>query len=96
MRWDPERSPRQEKLNYRSLQVGVPRHLCKQWVEQWIESIEDVTETARRLKERLDQDPKVGNKELVETDLLPDERLYEVPDDIQENLEMGHLSIKKG
>jgi hypothetical protein len=89
VQWDPERSPRIGRLDYRSLQVGIPATLQKQWVEEWIESISDVTEMARNLKEKLDQDRKISTSELVDQGLLPYERLYEIPQDIRESLEMG-------
>lgn len=89
VQWDPERSPKIGRLEYRSLQVGIPSHLVKQYVDEWIESIEDVTEAARKLKERIDQDPSVSKDELVESGLVPLERPYEVPQDIYERLEMG-------
>ena len=89
VQWDPERSPKIGRLEYRSLQVGIPSHLVAQYVDEWIESIEDVTDAARGLKERLDRNPSVGKDELVESGLVPVERLYEVPRDIYERLEMG-------
>lgn len=89
VQWDPERSPKIGRLDYRSLQVGIPSHLVGQYVDEWIESIEDVTDAARGLKERLDRDASVSKDELVESGLVPDERLYEVPRDIYERLEMG-------
>lgn len=88
VQWDPERSPRIGRLDYRSLQVGIPRSLTEKWACEWIESIEDVTETARKLKARLDEDPNVSNGELLKAGLLPDERPYDVPTDIRESLEM--------
>jgi len=89
VQWDPERSPRIGRLDYRSLQVGIPATLQKQWIEEWIESIADVTEMARNLKEKLEEDRKISTSELVEQGLLPLERPYEVAQDIRENLEMG-------
>ena len=89
VQWDPERSPRIGRLEYRSLQVGIPANLQKQWIEEWIESIADVTEMARNLKEKLDEDRKISTSQLVDQGLLPCERPYEVAQDIDENLEMG-------
>jgi hypothetical protein len=89
VQWDPERSPRIGKLDYRSLQVGIPPPLLKQWIEEWIESISDVTDMARSLKEKLDQDKNVNAPDLVDQGLLPRERVYEVSQDIRESLEMS-------
>jgi hypothetical protein len=88
VQWDPERGPRLQKFDYRSLQVGIPASLVKQWIEEWIESISDVTDMARTLKEKLDQDKQISASELVDQGLLPRERVYEVSQDIRESLEM--------
>jgi hypothetical protein len=88
VQWDPERSPRIERLPYRSLQVGIPPSIVPVWIDEWIETIEDVTETARALKARLDADDDVTTARLVEAGLVPNERPYTVADDIRENLEM--------
>ena len=89
VQWDPERSPKIGRLEYRSLQVGIPRHLVPTYVDEWIESIEDATEVAKGLKECIDRDPAVSKDELIESGLVPAERAYEVPQDIYERLEMG-------
>ena len=89
VQWDPERSPKIGKLKYRSIQIGMPRSVAQQWIDEWIESIEDVTEMARKLKKRLEQNPKVTNNDLIEAGLLPLERKYIVPEDIHEKLEMS-------
>ncbi|KAK7932095.1 hypothetical protein PG985_002807 [Apiospora marii] len=60
IQWDPERSARLEKLGYRSIQIGVPAALQSQWVNEWITSIEDVTERARELKRVLDEEDGSG------------------------------------
>lgn len=92
VQWDPERGPRLEKLEYRSLQMGIPPSLQQQWIDDWIESIEDVTETARQLKERLDDEPKVTETALVDCGLIPLERTYAVAEDIRDMLEMGPVN----
>jgi hypothetical protein len=46
VQWDPERGPKLEVLPYRSIQIGIGEALSQKWVEEWIESIEDVTEKA--------------------------------------------------
>jgi hypothetical protein len=50
VQWDPERSPRIGKLDYRSIQTGIPNSLIEKWIDEWIIGIEDVTEKARELK----------------------------------------------
>lgn len=98
IQWDPERSPRLEKLDYRSIQIGVPAALQARWVGEWIVSIEDVTERARELKRVLDEEVKtqegsdtITDEELVDRGLLPRETEFVVPRDIQEILGMTEL-----
>ncbi|KAK8044256.1 hypothetical protein PG993_004280 [Apiospora rasikravindrae] len=97
IQWDPERSARLEKLEYRSIQVGVPAALQARWVGEWIESIEDVTEKARELKRVLDEEgggPDVAtitDAQLVENGLLPKETEFVIPQDLQEVLGMTEL-----
>jgi hypothetical protein len=88
VQWDPERAPTLQKLPWRSIQIGIPRSLSRKWVEEWIISIDDVTERARSLKEAVEQEPGVSDEELVKRELVPVERVYTLPDDIKEILKM--------
>ncbi|MCJ1442354.1 MAG: hypothetical protein MMC23_002848 [Stictis urceolatum] len=82
IQWDPERGPRLERLEERSIQVGIPAGLSKKWVEEAIVGIEDVTERAREMKRVVDEEGDVGVEQLVQRELMPVERIYELPDDI--------------
>ncbi len=62
VQWDPERSIRLEMLPYRSIQIGVSGVVRTRWVEEWIESIVDVTAMARSLKKVLDEDGEMGEE----------------------------------
>jgi len=88
VQWDPERTVRLGKLDYRSIQIGIPAALSPEWTERWIVSIEDVTERARELKRVLDEKPDVSDAELVELGLVPVERPFEVSEDLQKLLKM--------
>ncbi|KAK7992535.1 hypothetical protein PG988_001329 [Apiospora saccharicola] len=94
IQWDPERSARLEKLEYRSIQIGVPAALQSRWVKEWIMSIEDVTERARELKRVLDEEDGLGgavaDEVLVDRGLLPHETELVIPQDLQEVLGMIH------
>jgi hypothetical protein len=83
VQWDPERSPRIGKLEYRSIQIGIPAQLSTVWSEEWIVEIQDVTETARKLKATLDENKDVKLERLVAEGLIPVERPYEVPEDVE-------------
>ncbi len=43
VQWDPERDVRGQKLNHRSLQLGVGRGLAREYAQGWIARLEDVT-----------------------------------------------------
>jgi hypothetical protein len=88
VQWDPERSPKIGKLDYRSIQMGIPNALIKQWIDEWIVSIEDVTEQARELMRVLNEDKEISREELVERGLLPEERVYEISDELKKVLWM--------
>ncbi|KAH8928574.1 ATP-dependent RNA helicase DHX8, partial [Atractiella rhizophila] len=64
VQWDPERGPRLQKYDHRSLQLGIPGHLSKSYVEEWIRGIEDVTWRATGLKKVLDENPDATEDEL--------------------------------
>ncbi|KAL8789977.1 MAG: hypothetical protein Q9213_000863 [Squamulea squamosa] len=88
VQWDPERSVRLEALPYRSIQIRISGEVGVKWVEEWIESIEDVTEMARELKRVLDQEVRVEVEELIRRGLVPKERVYEVDEELRRVLEM--------
>ncbi|KAM0330159.1 hypothetical protein ACHAQA_004332 [Verticillium albo-atrum] len=91
VQWDPERTVRLDKLPWRSIQIGIPGSLSKQWAQEWIVAIEDVTERARRLKEVLDQRPEVSDEELLEMGLIPEELVFELPNDVRQRLGMENV-----
>lgn len=94
VQWDPERSPSLGVLPYRSIQIGISREMSKRWVEEWIISIEDVTEKAKELKKLMDDEPTQTLEELVQKGIMPNERVYEVPEDIRKVLKMDLISAE--
>ncbi|EFY90927.1 hypothetical protein J3459_007371 [Metarhizium acridum] len=88
IQWDPERDERLRALPYRSIQIGIPASLSQKWAEEWITEIEDVTEKARGLKAVLDERGDVTREELVDMGYVPEERVFEVSQDIRERLAM--------
>lgn len=96
VQWDPERTPRLEKIeNLRSIQVGIAKEWVERWVGEMILGIEDVTLRARELKETLDREPDVSDEELIKRGLLPEERLYELPQDLKEAVQRRSQRSKK-
>lgn len=88
VQWDPERTPALAVLPYRSIQIGISRELSQKWVEEWIENIEDVTERALELKRTLEEEKGIELEELVRRGLMPDERVYAIPEELMKRLEM--------
>lgn len=88
VQWDPERTVWLEVLPYRSIQVGISGDVGRVWREEWIVGIEDVTGRARRLKEEIEKEGGWALEELVEKGLVPEEKVYDVPDDLRKLLQM--------
>ncbi|KAF6236620.1 hypothetical protein HO173_005401 [Letharia columbiana] len=88
VQWDPERTPSLDVLPYRSIQIGIAGKVSKVWAEEWIVGIDDVTERARRLREVVEKEGGVKLVELVEGGLVPEERVYDVPEDLMKVLQM--------
>ena len=88
VQWDPERGPRLGPLQYRSIQIGIGQGICRKWVEEWVVSIEDVTEMALGLKEVVEKEKGIRVEELVERGLMPLQRVYEVSDELRRILRM--------
>ena len=95
VQWDPERSVRLGKLNYRSIQIGIRKELVEEYCEG-IVGIEDVTEKARMLKKVLEEEKEIGVEELRERGLVPVERVFEVPEDVRKILRMNPEMYGKG
>lgn len=95
VQWDPERTARLENLEdgSRSIQIGIPGALTKEWVENQIFSIEDVTERAQELKKVLEEKSpeETINEELIKMGLLPEEKSYDhmVPNSVKRIIDMA-------
>lgn len=87
VQWDPERSLRGEKLSHRSIQVGLSRHVIRQYVSEWIVSISDMTPLVKKLRDLR----RTGNYEAAGR-LLPPERVYPVNAQIARRLGMAASS----
>lgn len=93
VQWDPERNAKLEVLPYRSIQIGIPGTLSTKWADEWIVSIEDVTERAKELKKALEEQPDVSTDELVKRGLVPEEKPLDVPEEVLTRLEMTVLGV---
>lgn len=75
IQWDPERDRYMNKLNYRSIQIGLSGESVSKYVNEWIVKIEDITERCRQIHTA------ILNQHLSDSEiqtLLPDERIYNV------------------
>lgn len=70
VQWDPERDLALDPLPWRSVQVGLGGPTVRQYVDEWIVAITDVTALAHEVHRTAD------------ASLLPDERPYPLPDDV--------------
>ncbi len=77
IQWDPERDIWLNKLDYRSIQIGLSGEAVKLYVKDWIIGIEEITPLCNKIQIAL---------EYKKTDqamkMLPDERIYPLPESI--------------
>lgn len=79
--WDPERDIRGKKLEYRSIQLGISRHLIKDFNENGIVKIENITPLVKKIHSLLMQ----GNVSKAKT-FLPKESVYPLEKAILKNI----------
>jgi hypothetical protein len=71
VQWDPERDLRLRPLPHRSLQLGLAAGAARQYADEWVRSITDVTPLARTIHALV----RAGDLEAA-AELLPPERPY--------------------
>jgi len=77
VQWDPERDLQNQKLNHRSIQVGIGPGLAEEYARRWIVKIEDITPLVHQIRNLLD----AGKASAAEA-LLPATRIYPVTEEI--------------
>jgi hypothetical protein len=71
IQWDPERDIFSNKLNYRSIQIGLMPNAAGLYANEWILKVTDVTDLVIKIKSLID------NKKMAEaSELLPVEENY--------------------
>ncbi len=69
IQWDPERDIYMNKLNYRSIQIGLSDIAVTKYVNEWILSIEDITPICKKIQllisENIDEAIKQLPKETI-------------------------------
>lgn len=81
VQWDPERSVRGASLPYSSIQVGLSRHVIREYVEQWVVGIEDCTPLATKIYKLLQSGDSGKARRL-----LPWEKVYTVSPEVGRRL----------
>jgi hypothetical protein len=81
LQWDPERSLRGTSLPYYSIQVGLSRHIIREYSEDWVVGIEDYTPRVRTMYDLL----RSGRADKAKRQ-LPPERVYPVNHEIGRRL----------
>jgi uncharacterized protein DUF4291 len=81
VQWDPERSPRGAALPYSSIQVGLSRHIIREYVEEWVQGIDDITPRVRKIHAHL----QAGEAEKARR-LFPPERVFVVAPELGRRL----------
>jgi len=71
VQWDPERDIQGNPLPYRSLQLGLRGEAVKNYVNDWIVDITDITDYVIELKNMI-----CNGKDIA--DYLPDEKVYRI------------------
>jgi len=84
VQWDPERSLRGAAQNYFSIQVGLSRHVIREFAEEWIVRIVDESPRVAKIHALL----RAGKADEAKRH-LPTERVYELPPAIGRPLMMG-------
>ena len=72
VQWDPERGLDGQALPYRSLQVGLGGVAVDRYVDEWTETITDITDLVR----------KIGSDRAAAAGLLPAEAVYPLPPEV--------------
>ena len=82
IQWDPEKDIHLQNLNYRSIQIGLTGISVQHYVNNWIVSIDDITQRCKQIHSLI-LDKKIEEAK----SMLPIENPYPVSDDIKKIIE---------
>ncbi|KAL5364408.1 hypothetical protein BJX96DRAFT_157288 [Aspergillus floccosus] len=82
VQWDPERDLSFRPLGYRAIQVGLGGESVDQYIDEWIVSVTDVTQTMKQVAQYV-ADGKVEEAKAC----LPEERVYPLSEELREILD---------
>lgn len=69
IQWDPERDIYGNPLDYRSIQIGIRGEYVRQYVQEWIVQIKDITDYVAELRSRIKKGEDISGS-------LPMENIY--------------------
>ena len=78
IQWDPEKDIFLNKLDYRSIQVGLTGIAVEKYVNDWIVSIDDISEKCREIHSLI-----LDKKIQEATQLIPLENIYPLPNNLK-------------
>jgi len=78
IQWDPEKDIFLNKLDYRSIQVGLTGIAVSKYVNEWILSIDDISDQCKKIHTLM-----VDKKIEEAKQLLPLENIYPLSDDLK-------------
>lgn len=84
LQWDTERSLRGAGLSCYSIQIGLSRHVIREYADEWVAGIEDITPRVRKISELLQS----GQAKKAKRQ-LPPERVYPVGRELGRRLLIG-------
>jgi uncharacterized protein DUF4291 len=81
IQWDPERSLQLAELPYRSIQIGLMGATVRLYAQEWVRSINDLTEQVHQIHELVRADELEAARAM-----LPVERPYPLPESLRVNI----------
>lgn len=84
IQWDPERNLHLQPLEHRAIQIGLTNEAVPLYVNEWIQSITDVSDLSNQINELVNE-----NKLDEAAILLPEETAYPVNAKIAQTIELS-------
>jgi hypothetical protein len=83
IQWDPERDIHLNKLDYRSIQIGLSGEAVKKYINDWIVKIKEINPLCNEIQASLE-----NNQTKQAVNILPNEKIYPLPDCIAKNIKI--------
>jgi len=83
IQWDPERDILLDKLNYRTIQIGLSGDATQHYAREWIINITDITNLIRQIKLKIDLGDTNSARELI-----PKEKPYPIAPHLAQKIGM--------